>query len=392
MNSKSWFLYDKEGVKYWFNKIETTKNPKEHKVIIEFRKLIMSDPIVRLYMTRMIEDIPKDKKPRVKDVNHLLEQLNKVLTVAPDYNETLLVGTPFSAILLWTMGSKSGFAAYRNEKINNMFKKLLKVYSKFLSSRKSLYVFNKGPNGWMSAPAMKKLKMENYEYKPNEKYWGFNSWNDFFTRKLAKGVRPITEPDNDKVVVSGCDSTIYKIAKDVKLYSKFWIKSQPYSLIDMLGGDVKFAKIFEGGIVYQAFLNPFNYHRWHSPISGTIVKAYVKEGLYFSQIEAYGENETDQDHSESYITSVQTRSLIIIKAKNKKLGYVCMMPVGMVEISSCIIDKKIKKGYEVKKGEELGYFQFGGSTHCLIFEKNKIKEIKRTKGFVKMGEEIMETI
>ncbi len=67
------------------------------------------------------------------------------------------------------------------------------------------------------------------------------------------------------------------------------------------------------------------------------------------------------------------------------------MPVGMVEISSCKIHKKIKPGYHINKGEELGYFQFGGSTHCLIFEPKTIKKFTKTKGFVKVGEKIAET-
>jgi phosphatidylserine decarboxylase len=46
----------------------------------------------------------------------------------------------------------------------------------------------------------------------------------------------------------------------------------------------------------------------------------------------------------------------------------------MVEVSSCIIASNIKLGYHVEKGEELGYFQFGGSTHCLVFRPGAIAE------------------
>ena len=242
----------------------------------------------------------------------------------------------------------------------------------------------------MSKAAMKKLYMQDYQYKAREKYWGFKSWNDFFTRKLIKGVRPIAEPNNNKIIVSACDSTIYRISKNVQIYSNFWIKSQPYSLMDMLNSDLIYVKIFNGGTIFQAFLSPFNYHRWHSPIAGSVVRAYVKEGLYFSQADVEDENETDQDRSEGYLTQIQTRAIIIIKCDDRKIGYVCVMPVGMVEISSCVIHKKIKPGYHVEKGEELGYFQFGGSTHCLIFQKNVIKKFTKMTGFFKVGEKIAE--
>jgi phosphatidylserine decarboxylase len=50
------------------------------------------------------------------------------------------------------------------------------------------------------------------------------------------------------------------------------------------------------------------------------------------------------------------------------------VPVGMSEVSSCLIDPKVTPGYHVAKGEELGYFQFGGSTHCLVFRPGAIAE------------------
>jgi phosphatidylserine decarboxylase len=46
----------------------------------------------------------------------------------------------------------------------------------------------------------------------------------------------------------------------------------------------------------------------------------------------------------------------------------------MSEVSSCMIAPKVKPGYHVDKGEELGYFQFGGSTNCLVFRPGAIAE------------------
>jgi phosphatidylserine decarboxylase len=54
------------------------------------------------------------------------------------------------------------------------------------------------------------------------------------------------------------------------------------------------------------------------------------------------------------------------------------VPVGMSEVSSCLIDSKVTAGYHVGKGEELGYFQFGGSTHCLVFRPGAIAEFTLT--------------
>ena len=390
---KDWLPENREAIAQWRkrNKIKAGKKGETLlPVMREFSALIERDPVVRMNITRMIEQIPlKYRIDHPKSVGELLQWLNAVLTTAPDFNNTEAVGTPLSAILMWTMGNPAGFEAYRNEKINTMFKKILAAWTVFLDSPASRYVLNKNRNGWQCKAAMDQLQMEDYQYEPNAPYWGFNSWNSFFTRSLRAGARPITEPDNDKVIVSACDSTVYVVEPDVQRTTQFWIKSQPHSLADMLGAATEYVDAFVGGHVYQAFLNPFNYHRWHSPVSGTIKKAFVQEGLYFSQANSEKEDPTIQDHSEGYITQVQTRAIIIIEADDKTIGPVCVMPVGMVEISSCIIGPHIDVGAHVKKGQELGYFQFGGSTHCLIFRKGAIRRFAAKKGdFKKVGQQI----
>jgi phosphatidylserine decarboxylase len=62
---------------------------------------------------------------------------------------------------------------------------------------------------------------------------------------------------------------------------------------------------------------------------------------------------------------VAARALIFIEADNPAIGLMCVMPIGMAEVSSCEI--MVEVGQHVDKGEQLGMFHFGGSTHCLIF-------------------------
>ena len=396
--SPRWLPNDETVLRKWYEIIREAIRKKRgerlHPVIRKFQKLIDDDPVVRMYMTQMIQQIPgKYREHHTKNLQGFLLQLNAVLTVAPYYispghgEDSALVGTPFSAILIWTMGTPAGFAAYRNARINAMFKELLGVWTAFLNSTESCYVLNDSPTGWMCKEAQNQLHMEDYIYKPESPYWGFSSWNDFFTREVKKGARPIDSLKDNKVVVAPCDSTVYKIGRNAQAQSEFWIKAQPYSLADMLNNE--YVDQFVGGDVWQAFLSPFNYHRWHSPVTGTIRKAYVKEGLYFSQATSEGQDPTDQDHSEGYIAHVQTRAIIFIEADDAAIGLVCVMPIGMVEISSCILADKIRPGNRIEKGEELGYFQFGGSTHCVIFRPGVIKEFKTTKGMsVKFGQTI----
>jgi phosphatidylserine decarboxylase len=349
-----------------------------HPVITEFRDLLDHDPVARMYMTEMVQEIPRKVKTRhPATVEELLMQLNAVLTVAPPFvppghgEETALVGTPFSAVLIWTMGTPTGFAAYRYPPINALLRRLLLAWSGFLDSSDSRAVLHSGRGGWLSEAALKQLDMEDYVHDPAAPYWGFRSWNDFFTRRVKRGKRPIAAPSDPAVVTAACDSRVYRIARGAKRSSPFWIKSEPYSLVDMLDGN--YVDAFDGGDVFQAYLSPFNYHRWHSPVSGRVVEAYVKQGLLFSQDAAWGEDPTDQDHSEGYLAHVQTRALIFIEA-DAPVGLICVMPIGMVEVSTCVIDDKIRSGARVEKGDELGYFQFGGSTHCVIFRPGVVKE------------------
>jgi phosphatidylserine decarboxylase len=109
-------------------------------------------------------------------------------------------------------------------------------------------------------------------------------------------------------------------------------------------------------------------------VSGTIVKAFVKQGTYYSEADAEGEDPAGPDNSQGYITHVATRALFLIQADDPGIGMMCFMPVGMGEVSSCVIAPHIVRGYHVTKGQELGYFQFGGSTHCLIFRPGVIRD------------------
>jgi phosphatidylserine decarboxylase len=359
----------------------------------ELKQLIDADPVVRMYFTQMIDQVPAyyRQKPNINltGVDQMLCLMNKAMDKAPGYDETDLVGFPINVLLNWTMGVPGGFAVYRNDKVNAAFRKILDEYGSYLNSPASLSVFHDGPDGWKSKAAMAKLGMEQYLYNPQDKHWGFKSWNDFFTRKLKPGMRPIAEPANNKIIVSAADSGVYSIQNNVKKTDWFWLKSQPYSLNDMLNNDQAVVDKFVGGDVYQAFLSATKYHRWHSPVSGTIKKAYIKQGSYYSSTEALEMDPASPNDSQGYIAHVATRAIIYIEADDPAIGLMVMMPIGMAEVSSCVLLDNIKEGYKVKKGEELGYFQYGGSTYVLVFRPGVIKKfLVKKDSELKMGQAI----
>ena len=339
-----------------------------HPVLIEFQQLIDTDPVVRMYVHQMIAQVPRTKPYRKRHL-HSVEQMicliNEVLTMAPEFGENAVV-IPLAAIFDWTMGTPAGFAAFRDPRINAMLKKILTSWCGFLESPDSLYVLNDSASGWKCPAARRAVGIEQFEHDPQDERWGFASWNDFFTRRFKDGARPVASPDDDKVIVSACESTPYRIATGVQRQDRFWIKSQPYSLQDMLANDDSIDQ-FVGGTVYQAYLTAMNYHRWHSPVAGTIVRAFVEQGTYYSEAVSESWDALQPPDSQPYLAHVAVRAIILIEADDPVIGLVAFVAVGIGEISSCIIDTNITPGYHVEKGEELGYFQFGGSTYCLVF-------------------------
>lgn len=341
-----------------------------HPVLEGFRDMIETDPEVFMFFKKMFDQVSKKKnptgKPQVKDYQQMLALINAIMTKAPAFNETGLVGFPINAILDWSMATTGGFAGFLNAKVNRHLKKVLDEWGRFLRSPESTGVLTEDRSGWFGEAAM--IHMPNFALQfqcdPTKPHYGFTSWDDFFTRQFNPGVRPVFEPENDAVIVNACESAPYRMARNVKNRDRFWIKAQPYSLQHMLAND-EHVSSFEGGTVYQAFLSALSYHRWHSPVNGKVIKAYVKDGTYYSEALAEGEDPSGPNESQGYIAEVATRAMIFIEADNPDIGVMCVMPVGMAEVSTC--DITVKVGQRVKKGEQLGMFHFGGSTHCLIF-------------------------
>lgn len=363
-------------------------------VILEFKELIETDPEIYMLFNLMFSQVPKKPpynktptgKPQIRNYVHMLRVMNIILKTAPEFLEidghpAGLIGFPINAILDWPMGTSAGYAAFINEKVNAQLKKVLDRWGEFLKSTDSAYVLTDEANGWFGRNALAPNAMpdfiSNFKYEPSEPHFGYSSWDDFFTREFNTGQRPIASPDDDNVIVNACESAPYRQIANVKRRDKFWLKSQPYSLQHILADD-EHVDSFVGGTIYQAFLSALSYHRWHSPVSGTVKKVRIIPGTYYSEplsegfADPDGPDDSAPNDSQAYITEVATRALIFIEADNPLIGLMCFVAVGMAEVSTC--DVTVKEGQHIKKGEQTGMFHFGGSTHCLIFRPESLLE------------------
>jgi phosphatidylserine decarboxylase len=373
-----WLPNSQEALEGWLEshsaRVEAADSDELRPSIIAFKKLIANDAVVGMLVRRMIDQVPENrayKGRHIRDVDHLLALMNGVMNLAPEYGEEN-VTLPMGAVLDWTMGTPAGFAAYRDGRVNAALKAILHEWCEFLNTPASLYVLNDSPYGWKCERARRDVDMTLYQHDPVDEHWGFHSWNDFFTRRFIDGKRPVDSPEDDTVIVSACESTPFALKSNVKLRDTFWLKGQPYSLQDMLDNDESVEE-FVGGTVYQAFLSATNYHRWHSPVAGTIVSGHVVDGTYYSEADTMGSDATESTHSQGYLAHVATRAIVFIQADNPVIGLMGFLAVGMADVSSCIMD--VVQGQHVAKGDELGYFQFGGSTHCLVFRPGAIAEV-----------------
>ncbi|KAK5019210.1 hypothetical protein LTR16_000748 [Cryomyces antarcticus] len=394
-----WLPEDHRVHKDWLGGvIDHVDNNKQelHPVLKEFKGLIEGDTRMYLLASSMFEQLPR-KKPynkdptghrQVRDYQHMLQLLNHFLTTAPSWNDKShrvgLVGLPINALLDWPMGTSSGFAFFLDPKVNAMLKKVLDAWGEYLQSPASAEVLGTDRGGWFGETGAKDLTATanigktNHNFEdmficdPSAKHHGFKSWDDFFTRLFREDIRPVAAPDNPDVIANACESMPYNVAHGVKARDRLWIKGQPYSVIDMLAHD-ELAEQFVGGTVYQAFLSALSYHRWHSPVSGKIVKAYVQDGTYYSEppfeefTESQAADEAGEATAQGYITATATRAIIFIEAESSAIGLMAVIAVGMAEVSTC--DITVKEGQHVKKGDQIGMFHFGGSTHCLLFRK-----------------------
>jgi phosphatidylserine decarboxylase len=355
-----------------------------HRTVESFAELLDHDPIIRMLVHEMIEQeqllYPDKPRNHVQDVNHLLELLDNVVKTAPTFGRKAnpatntkaepAVAFPMSALLGFMMMTTAGEAVFRHPKFNEALRAILSEWCAFLTSPASKTVLTRKEGGWLSPIAYHRLKLADYKITEADD-GGFRCWDEFFRRELkdVTSQRPLPDPDDDALIVSANDGPVRYIARNVKAKATFWVKGEYYSLRDMLATDER-CDTFAGGDVIQSFLAGSDYHRFTSPIAGEILEIVPIPGLLFSNAESAGYDPEGVD-SLVYDATVNTRTLVVIKG-NEAVGTVCVIPIGITEVSSLTIN--VKCGDHVKKGDELGWFSFGGSTLCMVFQPGKIGE------------------
>ncbi|KAF9888150.1 hypothetical protein FE257_009286 [Aspergillus nanangensis] len=190
----------------------------------------------------------------------------------------------------------------------------------------------------------------------------FKTFNEFFYRELKPSARPCSAPDEPKVVVSpaDCRSVVFDHMDEA---TSIWVKGREFSIARLLGSAYpEDVKRYKNGSLGVFRLAPQDYHRFHIPVDGVMGTPKTIEGEYYtvnpmairSALDVYGENVR-----------------ILVPIDSVAHGRVMVICVGAMMVGSTVITRK--GGEQVARGEELGYFKFGGSTLLVLFEEGMMK-------------------
>ena len=194
------------------------------------------------------------------------------------------------------------------------------------------------------------INMNDYEIPEG----GYRSFNDFFSRKLRPGARPIDS--NPSHLVSPADARVFAY-ENVKGQAFFPVKGHPILLSEMLGSTQK-ATQYEGGSVMVLRLCPADYHRFHFPCAGAASKATTIAGpLESVNPWALARGKPILDTNQRDISYVDS----------PLFGQVAVVEVGAMCVGSIV--QSFRPGH-INAGDEKGYFQFGGSTVVLAIPPN----------------------
>ncbi len=195
------------------------------------------------------------------------------------------------------------------------------------------------------------LSSGDFEKSPSE----FTSFNDFFYRKLKPSARPIA----DAPIVFPADGRHLGFEKASEISSVF-IKGQKFDIAALLG-DPQLAEKYQDGPLLLSRLCPVDYHRFHFPCSGIPSETRLVNGPLFS------------------VSPLALRQRLSYLWENKRSitelvtqhhGTVICMEIGATCVGS--IHQTFTPGQEVQKGDEKGYFAFGGSSTLLMFQPGTV--------------------
>ena len=188
---------------------------------------------------------------------------------------------------------------------------------------------------------------------------GFKSFNDFFTRRLVPGARAF--PDDPALFgsPSDCRLSVYPVLEDQTCIP---VKGRRFTVGELLGSEGGSAlPVFRKGALCVCRLAAIDYHRYHYPDDGTETARW-RAGKRYESVHPFALARNLPVFTEN----VRTVSLL----ETAHFGRVAFVEVGAFGVGSIT---QTHPGPAFRRGEEKGFFSFGGSTIILVFEPGAIR-------------------
>ncbi len=208
------------------------------------------------------------------------------------------------------------------------------------------------------------------------------SFNDFFARKLRPAARAVTE--EEKAVASPGDGRLL-VFPQIDETTVSFVKWAPIPLFELFNKNQELADRYRNGACAVLRLCPADYHRFHFPVAGKVGITKTVPGLLHS-VSPYA--------LEQGLPVYCLNKRTMCELKTNDFGSILQMEIGALFVGSIV--QTYRAGTQVQRGDEKGYFKFGGSTCILFFEKGAIRfddDLVRNsqnglETLVKMGERL----
>jgi phosphatidylserine decarboxylase len=200
--------------------------------------------------------------------------------------------------------------------------------------------------------------------KPNVE--DYSCFNEFFGRELKDGARPIAEPENPLVTSSPADCRLTAYPT-IDLATKYWIKGFGFTVEKLLGDDAELAQKFDGGSIVIARLAPQDYHRWHSPVDGTVVSTKGIPGAYYTV------NPQAIKEPGTLDVFCENKRNVMLLQRTETNAPIAIVAVGAMLVGSIKYNDGVDQpGAKVQRGQCLGGFYYGGSTVIVLYPPGEV--------------------
>ena len=320
---------------------------KHQPIVQELISLLKSRPDLA---DALKESIRKADRPGIATLSQYYYFLNKMVTLIP----TDRILNPVLLKFYYLIDLSPDNVLQADASFQRWSRKFAEDWGAFLDTTESA----KGIKSFFSNPS---YHVEDYCVAPS----GWLTFNQFFARQVRPGKRPVDGLCDDSVIVSPADS-VFQGTWPIKSDSKITVKGLTWSVIELLDGS-PYQDKFRGGVFTHSFLDVNDYHRYHVPVGGVVKEARKIPGKVIMDVIKKPDGSLHGVDGTGY-QFTQDRGLIII---DSPLGIVAVLPIGMAQVSS--VNLTARPGATLAKGEEFGYFSFGGSDIVTLFEAGKVK-------------------